>query len=220
MARLWMIVSVPAYVDLESLVIDVVRKGDGAVLGSTVSSFALICAYSMALGPVAGLFLSYVFRLSNRCWPVKNRFRLWLIREAIKADDIECLLFESVTETRLVRISLQSRKEYIGYVLSAFDPQQSRRAITLLPLASGYRDDDQLDLFITNGYWEVFKDIAQESDSDDVHGGEGFRLAIPVDQISTVSFFDFDHYVRFQKRGQRNKQPSNRFRRSQTVALV
>ena len=47
---------------------------------------------------------------------------------------------------------MDSRKRYVGYILETSDPERETKAIRLLPLASGYREKDTLELVPTTDY--------------------------------------------------------------------
>lgn len=64
------------------------------------------------------------------------------LRRAIQDDDFEKFLHSAAVRQRLVSITMANRKIYIGWILETMDPTNERKHITLLPLFSGYRDEN------------------------------------------------------------------------------
>ena len=92
-------------------------------------------------------------------------------------DLIELLLIESMEGAELVEFSLKNRKVYIGFVLNyGSETKDGEFDVELLPLISGYRHIDTLDLIVTTSY--------------DSTMAKGFSIIIPMAEIVSARLFD------------------------------
>jgi len=91
------------------------------------------------------------------------------------------LTFNAQVRERTISVTLDNRKTYIGYMVDApsLDPNDSY--VRLLPLLSGYRDKDTLELKFTTTYSDFYGDDAEPLD---------FTVAFPIAQVRMASFFD------------------------------
>ena len=101
---------------------------------------------------------------------------------------LRILHFASANE-RVVALTLQNRKVYIGMVAATpnLEPHDTFLAIT--PFFSGCRRQDTLDLQLTVDYLDVYE--REGLDPSD------FRIVIPISSIATASLFDQNAYTRF-----------------------
>jgi hypothetical protein len=140
-------------------------------------------------------------------WPLNAVFR----RSAEDAADqvieetgdyLETLLVRAIRRTKPVSVTLKSGKTYIGFVVTNFNPSFDRRFISLLPLQSGYRNE-QHELVINTDYARVYEWITQqgrsETELDELM--KDFIIVLPVGEIQSVNLFDRDAYRLF------NEQP-------------
>jgi hypothetical protein len=107
------------------------------------------------------------------------------------------MLADAQKELKLVSVVLKSRKVYTGFVTGSFDPLNDRDYIQLLPLESGYRDNQTLQLKITTDYAQVYNRIVNkdiEAASIDIND---FRVVVPVSEIASINFFDEQAYRLF-----------------------
>ncbi len=107
-------------------------------------------------------------------------------------DFIELLIKQSIDEDLLVELSLHSGKSYVGYAINSRLATQSKVDVELVPIASGYRKKETLELDITTDYSSVIE-IFDDMDATD------FRIAIPMSQIVSARLFDKEVYAHFQK---------------------
>ncbi len=114
-------------------------------------------------------------------------------------DFFEILLSRALTEAKLVSITLKSRKVYIGFVTASFDPANERKYIVLLPMHSGYREEETLDLVIQTNYAPVYAKIIQEDNRVALAGIGDFRLVIPVAEVQSLNLFDPTAYAHFKE---------------------
>lgn len=137
-------------------------------------------------------------------WPL-NRWYSRYGDEARKAierwnDFSEILLSRALSEAKLVSLTLQSRKVYIGFVTASFDPANERKYIVLLPMYSGYREESTLDLVIQTNYAPVYADIIEQDNRAALKGIGDFRLVIPVGEVQSLNLFDPAAYTLFRER--------------------
>ena len=100
----------------------------------------------------------------NRFPGIKERS----LEKAWHRNDMDALCSEAIAGTKPVTVTLDTRKVYVGLVFDSLEPGKEAN-LTLLPLYSGYRNKDTLELHISRKYSSV----------DDLLGkmaaGEGVR---------------------------------------------
>lgn len=101
------------------------------------------------------------------------------------------IVARSITENKTVKISLKSRKVYVGFVKSENLDGVSLDNIVILPILSGYRDKDNLRVSFDCNYLSVY----EKSDSADI---DDFRLVIKMDEVESISLFDSKYYKEFE----------------------
>ena len=114
----------------------------------------------------------------------------------ISGDLVELLIAESIADQKLVELSLKSGKSYIGLALeSGIERQQVEPDVALIPLLSGYRNQETRELVITTDYSLV---IEQALESWGLNY-EDFRIVIPMSQIVSARLFFPKVYDLFQE---------------------
>ena len=114
-----------------------------------------------------------------------------------KGDRIELLIRESIRRGVFVEVSLKTRKSYIGRTVASAHATGTQQDISLIPIASGYRDKETQDLYLTTNYAQVMQQT--DSKEQSFPGYEDFRIVIPRDQVVSVRLFDPDTYRRSQR---------------------
>lgn len=131
-----------------------------------------------------------------------------LILENIRNyDSLLQLIIEAAADQKVLRFSLKSRKVYVGLVLAEQFETGDLDCVLIIPLLSGYRDKDTLDIFFDCNYASVYEKYSlfsaeNTNESDRLMKIEDFRLAVRVNEIESVSFFDFhlfDDFERYEK---------------------
>ena len=107
-------------------------------------------------------------------------------------DLVELLIRESMQARRLVELSLRSGKSYIGFAQESGIAKSGESDISVIPMASGYRSIDTLELKITTHYAPMIE--GSELDYTD------FRVVIPKSEIVSIRLFDPELYRGFQGR--------------------
>ena len=104
---------------------------------------------------------------------------------------IELLIADSHTHGKLVELSLRSGKSYIGFA-SGFSIEggvirRDESDVTLIPIASGYRDNDTKKLNITTDYAPVIQKWLKETEPSS--SGKDFEIVFPFSEIVSARIF-------------------------------
>jgi hypothetical protein len=176
-----------------------------AIAGTCLSILARLLVLGILFSPardtIAGLWSTFspfsysgTSALSLLLGPLLA-FVINLIVDRDKAKDLEIrrhgnallqLLHRAQRGQRLISVTLDSRKWYVGWVAESpnLDPQELY--FRLLPFISGYRDKDSLETYRTVFYQDVLAS-GQFSSSD-------FVITIPLKDIKIAGFFNEDVY--------------------------
>lgn len=112
-----------------------------------------------------------------------------LMYEILKDSPLDAELFRSYAYQKPVLISLSTRKVYVGVAISLGEPNENEgmdQEISIVPIMSGYRDNNNLNVIFDTDYKTVSTD-------DDL------KVTIRQELIDSVSRFNFDVYESFQK---------------------
>jgi hypothetical protein len=154
--------------------------------GTEASLFALLCFYAFVAGSVAWFPLNFLVGKS-----------IWLKSAVADEGELEQLLHRAVARGRPILLTMDNRKVYVGLVRRTPEPRKSEsRAIWLLPLISGYRDDKGKVRFTTY-YDQIYATMTVEGPTDLT--AEDFELVLPSDSVQSAHLFDPTTYTRFQK---------------------
>ena len=135
--------------------------------------------------------------------PVINRFHSE--EKAVKraaekyGDHIELMIARAFERGKLIELSLKNRKSYIGIVLRSVITERGRSDVTLLPIASGYRSEDTLDLYITTNYAKIIDEMIGENKEGIPDILRDFYVVFPRSEVSSARIFDPEVYRRFQR---------------------
>lgn len=111
-------------------------------------------------------------------------------------DFIELLIADSIADQKLVELSLKSGKSYIGLGLVYCIGPSEQADVIIVPMASGYRDQETKSLTITTHYAAVIEQsLAGKSDLSE----EDFRIVIPMSEIVSARLFFPEAYELFQE---------------------
>jgi hypothetical protein len=105
-------------------------------------------------------------------------------------DDLLRFLYKALIGADLVLITLKNRKFYIGYVASLPNISPSGTYLRLLPILSGYREQESLSLHFTADYVKPLREDEVEP--------EMLVVTMPMDEILTTSLFRPDLYRKFE----------------------
>ena len=146
-------------------------------------------------GGVLGLGLAELWTLAvvlvatwvcNTAWPPAKAERLAVARST---DTLARLVDRAGKEDRTIALSLKGGKEYIGYVIEGGIQKQTGEegGLVVLPVLSGYRDQETQELVITTGYAEVLGKMKNPLD---------LTVAIPRSEIARARLFDLMLYTK------------------------
>ena len=92
-------------------------------------------------------------------------------------------------EGELAQVSLRSGRIYVGMIHTATLEYEKTANIVLIPMLSGYRDAQTMNLRIENNYsrWYAEHDITLDSEP---RSAMSFRKVILLNQIESISLFD------------------------------
>lgn len=132
-------------------------------------------------------------------WLVLPSQRVKIFQNALKENDVDRLLFDTILESKPVMISLENGKVYVGFCLTTVNTWANRKTtVALLPMVSGFRDPKTHTLTFTTDYLTFFEalDADQPDGEDPMFSGE-FEVVLPVERIVSVQRFDLEAYDRF-----------------------
>ena len=113
-------------------------------------------------------------------------------------DQVELLITESIEESKLIEVSLHSRKSYIGYAMESVTGVNDKADLVLFPISSGFRNRDTQDLTITLDYAKTIWDYIETGERPDLRDSD-FRIVIPISEIVSARLFIREVYDRFQE---------------------
>lgn len=137
------------------------------------------CIWSLILGPlIAWLGFNRIYGIDR----AKDR-ELTTHR---RADAFTRLLHVAARDKRLISVTLDTRKWYVGLVAEAPNLNPEEKYFRLLPLVSGFRDKDTLQTYRTVYYEDVLDE--QTVDPDDL------VITLPIEDVRSANLFDPDIY--------------------------
>lgn len=159
----------------------------------------LICISFMSIA--SAFTISLLTKLSSY---IKNKVAMYIYKqnnladltsmnEIFKDSPLDRIFFYSLLRKKVVLISLSSRKIYVGIIKSMGEPTESNgtnQEISLMPLMSGYRDKDTLNIMFTNNYNYNYQESTKENNLKE----NNFEIVIDSSIIETASLFDFTEY--------------------------
>lgn len=134
------------------------------------------------------LAFAVVFCLWRSNWSPTARLdtsgRRELYKHLSRANGVEGLVFQCMEKGDLAWITLTSQRIYIGMIHTATFDSADANNIVLIPMLSGYRDRETLDLHVEHNYsaWYDAHDI-------DVRAAVDFRKVLLLSQVESLSLF-------------------------------
>ena len=112
--------------------------------------------------------------------------------------DFELILFRGFDQAKPICFTLKSGKVYVGQVMGAVDPVDSRDMIRILPMMSGYRDDKTHKITFTTFYKKLYERLDKTEKLQHLHD-ESFEIVFSFADVQTANLFDTTAYDEFQK---------------------
>lgn len=150
-------------------------QGDDSLMG-----LAWLNCICLSLSVLLGL----LFNLSQK-------FKLWCLKDAMKNNDIEIIIFNAVLRGMPVSISMKNGKVYVGFIANTPDPKEERKDIRILPMLSGYRQPENKMLTFTTNYYDIYSNRSGFDPED-------FEIAFPLFEVLSINLFDIKAYNEFQ----------------------
>lgn len=145
-------------------------------------------------GPVMAMLSFTIFICLYRSnWAKSARLgsaeRRELYKYLTRANGVEGILYECMEEGELAWVTLKSQRIYIGMIQTASFDSGNSSNIVLIPMLSGYRDENTLDLHVEHNYSAWYHDHNISLTSEEITA-LAFRKVIMLDQIESLSLFD------------------------------
>jgi hypothetical protein len=185
--RLWLLATFPYYDQLESELGTYIAPALKEPRNSRQVELVITAVFSLFLGPLFAVVLNI---LSPRDWGLRRSFSA-----------LDALMFRAQRADMPVCITLNTGKAYIGLVVRITDPDHPPPSITMLPMFSGFRND-QGRLKLTTDYAAVYKELAREPEKiKDLKLPsvlrEVFEMIIRADTIVSATMFSPAIYAKF-----------------------
>ena len=103
---------------------------------------------------------------------------------AAAGDQISLIIDQAMLQGRFVELSLTSGKSYVGSPTQGTFGHRDAGDVALIPIASGYRDNDTRDLVMTTNYAPAIKDDLTKRPLDDL------KVAFPMRDVVSAHLFD------------------------------
>ncbi|MBF0786076.1 hypothetical protein E4T80_11435 [Muribacter muris] len=122
-----------------------------------------------------------------------------LYQEMSNANNIVNLLLSAMSSQTPVKVSLKSKKVYIGIIDGTQFSSADLENIVIIPYLSGYRDKDKLDITFDCNYRSVYEkhNISYHSDREEVNL-RYFRNVIRLAEVESISLFNFNYFGDFE----------------------
>lgn len=136
-----------------------------------------------------------------------------------KQDSLELLLRTAMGERKLVLLTVKNGKLYVGYIISNLNPAFPMETLGMIPMMSGYRDDETKTAKFTTLYTEAYDKIQRDIEirvRQEVLAAQineeqleerirdavdeeldDFKIVIPVTEIQSASIFKLDTYNKY-----------------------
>lgn len=130
------------------------------------------------------------------------------LEELRNEDAILNIVIDALLKRDTVKISLKSLKVYIGMIQSEQFERTDLDNITIIPILSGYRDSNDLQLILNCNYVPVYVEngmFPEEKittdkgllNQEELNKLDDFRLTIRLSEIESISLFDQAHFNQF-----------------------
>ena len=155
--------------------------------------------FKLASVEIVTLFLSLFFGLSSKfIFMYFKQLKMKTIAKIADKDRLEALLLEATIRQFPIALNLKSKKVYVGLCLAEPTVDSGVKFIEILPLLSGYRDSDTLELKLISNYYEHYSKNGILDSSHETLCLDDFRTVVSKSELDSVSLFDIDTYKAFQ----------------------
>lgn len=166
-----------------------------STLTLSIASFKVLAVALITLSIT--VFFGYLSKIIySNCIKLKTRTVVKLIQN----DRLESLLMESSITQSPILLNLKSKKAYVGICLTEPSIDSNNDFIEILPLLSGYREKDTLELKLITNYHSHYKTEGIFDESHDYLTLEDFRTIVSKSELDSVSYFNIETFNNFQKK--------------------
>ena len=109
------------------------------------------------------------------------------------------MIADAFERLKPIELSLKNRKSYVGLVLRSSITKRGRSDVTLLPIASGYRSEDTLELNLTIHYAPIIDQLIDKEAERIDYLLRDYSVVLPRSEVCSARLFDLDVYEMFQK---------------------
>ena len=187
--------SVIDYFDLPSAFVDYFELKDSFVYiknGKHWADIKLVAIFAL-------MFISTLIYIGLRKFFNTKEKSLERVKKI--AHELELLLIEATENVSPIRVELDCGKVYVGIPETPNLDRGEVSFLTLLPLLSGYINDEKKIIF-NNNYYRHYQEY--------IHGDEleergshssvtDFSIVIPIEQVVVSSRFSIDAFIQFRK---------------------
>ena len=113
---------------------------------------------------------------------------------------IESIIADSLDRRKLIELSLKNGKVYIGFAFRSRMIRRDESDVALIPLASGYRNQETHELTITTNYAPAINEYLDSDQEISDLIREDFRVVISASEIVSARIFSPEIYQRFQNK--------------------
>ncbi|MEZ2600776.1 hypothetical protein [Kluyvera intermedia] len=155
----------------------------------------------IAVWAVSSMFLSFFSGLLVKCWFEKPSRKHAALVNSAKGNPIEELLIEASFTAFSVKITMRTKKVYVGIVMKPALEHGKLEYVSVIPLLSGCRSDGEHRVHFYTNYYNHYENSG-------VYAGisalnlEHYRVVLPVSEIDNISLFDITTYINFNKKTQ------------------
>jgi hypothetical protein len=100
------------------------------------------------------------------------------------------LLYDLIGTGKAICITLSDRKVYAGFVIEAPRLTPQEKFFELLPLRSGYRDKDTLEITWTVDYTPLLRELVRRGSNLNGYNQEDFVVMVPFASVLTARVYD------------------------------
>lgn len=134
----------------------------------------------------------------------KNQDRDKVYDELASTNSVLNVVLEGMKNQIPVKVSLKSKKVYVGFVDSEQFESADLDNTVIIPLLSGYRDKDTLNVIFDCDYLDIY--LKNEIPMTSIPSLRYFRTIIRLSEIESISLFNLQYYDDFKKATQNHQE--------------
>ncbi len=145
----------------------------------------------------------------------------YVLLKILNNNNLELMLQQSLLKGKLIFITLVNRKVYIGYNLCTHDLRSVYKDARIMPVYSGYRDEQTLQFRITNDYTKLYySSLYAEKNGTNVNN---YELVFRFEEIHSIHYVNIDELEKaveqYGQNARENKKRSNAKRITKAAAV-